>query len=268
MRLDPEVRQFVERLPSGLLVLRFENISEELRSFSDIVRHMLTQPSLTLLAELERELSALASGVAGQMRTWGTRGKELETLPSDGRHQMDREGHGHNLKGLISFTWDVEPIGGARTRLPLKRYFVLRNSSVRIRLFDERQRQVVSAWNVDVGDDRSPGCHFHAQIGEMMQGRGDQGGQRSLNLDIPRLPACLFMPTDAVEFVVCELWQREWPQLAASGTAEMNRWRKFPKARLSRLLKWQLGVVDRTTATPWVGFKKAKPDPLLLCDER
>lgn len=120
-----------------------------------------------------------------------------------------------------------------------------------------------------MGDHQSPGCHFHTQVGDIIQGVvEEQSGYQQTNLDIPRLPALFFMPTDAVEFMLGELWQREWPEVAARSTTEINTWRGYPKDRLRRLLAWQMSVLENTTATPWVGLKLAKPKPLLLCEER
>jgi hypothetical protein len=255
MRPDSGTSTKIENLPKGVIALHFKNVHEELLAFRKVAERKLAPEARYTLNGLASDLEQIAR--AAGPKSWKTT-KELKTLSSDGGHQRDQTGHGRSLYGTINFRWDVEPLGhqGPKNQ-PLNRYFVLRNSTVRIRLIDDEENEVTT-WDFDTGDDNSPGCHFHAKFAETGEAR------RALfrDVDIPRLPTLIFMPTDAIEFVLGELWQDEWRKIAMSSTTDVQEWRRYPQERFCRLLEWYLEVVKNgLTGTPWTQLKKAKPNP-------
>jgi hypothetical protein len=255
MRPDSATNTKIDDLPKGVIALRFKNVHEELLAFRKVVEKKLAPDARDILSRLASDLEQIAQ--ATRLKTWKT-AREIRTLNSDGGHQRDHSGHGRSLHGSISFKWDIEPLGNKGPKnQPLSRYFVLRNSSVRISLINGAEEEV-ARWDFDVGDDRSPGCHFHAKFAEADEGRRE----RFQDIDVPRLPTVIFMPTDAIEFVLGELWQDEWRELAMSSAAEVNEWRRYPQDRLCRMLEWYLEVIKKgLTGTPWAQLKQAKPDP-------
>jgi hypothetical protein len=96
----------------------------------------------------------------------------------------------------------------------------------------EQGIEQLAMWRVEVGDDASPGCHFHTQIeGE----RNNPPYPRSLS--VPRLPTLLVTPMAALEFLLAEMFQSRWQQHAAEESAEMQRWKPIQKQRLLKLFE-------------------------------
>jgi hypothetical protein len=262
MKPDVATSRAIGELSPGTIVLAFKAVYDELRFFRQLVEAKLSPESVNIFEQLDAALLQIAAGDTTS-RIWCTpTSRELETTTNDGRHQREHAGHGRSLNGALSFKWEVAPLGNATPRAPLNRYFALRNSSIVVRLVDAAWGEVVR-WRFDIGAHDSPGCHFHVQFTE-----GDEDRRELLrDLDVPRFPTPIFMPTDAIEFLLGELWQEEWARAAASGSNEMNAWRRYPRSRLRNLLKWQLWTVQKATGSPWAQLKSAKPDANLLWDE-
>jgi len=264
--LDPASKTAIQNLPKGILVLRFGTIRQEIASFLRVAAEKLPPVALKRLGRLGEALEPLANANDQRKRGWGTGSEPVETYASDGGHQLGRVGHGRSLKGVVKFHWEIQPIGN-RQKSPMNRLFALWNSSVRIDLVDVGtggQEPVAASWDFDIGDHQSPGCHFHAKFANPNKAERE----RYKDVDVPRLPSFIFMPTDAIEFVVGELWQDEWRKVAASGTREMEAWRRFPKHRFERLFAWYASELQVTRGTPWAQLKCAKPDALVLLEER
>jgi hypothetical protein len=263
-RLDLVSRAAAEKLPRGILALRFGTVIKEIMAFLHVVDGKLPPVSVERLRRLAEGLEPIANSGEHRKITWSTVDGPIETYGSDGGHQPGRVGHGRSLKGVVNFTWEIQTIG-ARLKHPENRLLALWNSSVRVRLVDIiSEGEVVASWDFDIGNHQSPGCHFHAKFAHPNQ------AERELlkDVDVPRLPSFIFMPTDAIEFVIGELWQDDWRKTAASGTREVEAWRHYPKHRFKRLLEWYSSELSSTRGTPWVQLKCAKPEALILLEER
>ncbi|MDP9120085.1 MAG: hypothetical protein M3O15_01760 [Acidobacteriota bacterium] len=259
MKLDRGTKEAIEALPPGVIALRFKDVHEELLAFRRVVEPRLEGDATMIFSKLKSDLEQIARATGRE--TWKTR-REIRTLSSDGGHQRGRCGHGRTLYGTIDFRWDIEPLSRVLKRQALNRCFALRNSSVRIKLIDSADEEV-ARWDFDAGDDRSPGCHFHAKFAEADEGRRE----RFRDIDVPRLPTVIFMPTDATEFVLGELWQDEWREFSMSSSKEVNEWRRYPQGRLCKILEWHLEILRNERAgTPWAQLKSAKPEPSLFLD--
>ena len=262
VRIDNAIRQAVEQVPRGVVVLKFSDVHEEFGIFKGVVADRLTPASLKIIDGLMSFLEQVASAASGRRVKWATE-DSLETLPSKGRHQVARAGRGRSLKGVISFVWEIEPCGMPNRKRPMNRAFAVRNSSVRISLEDADSSASVACWDFDVGDDRSPGCHVHVKYAPTI------GSERESlrDVDVPRLPSIIMMPTDALEFVLGELWQEDWYRFASSTRPDLNAWRRFPRQRMISLLEWYLREVQASRGTPWSHLKQAKPDHFFLWTE-
>jgi hypothetical protein len=259
MRPDAVTTSALQRLPQGIIALRFYDILEELRSFRLLVAEKLAPQSDRVLAQLEDSLLHISASDT-RKKTWCTPpSREIVTLTNNGRHQRGRLGHGRSLRGEVSFIWEVEPLGTVTKKTQTTRYFALHNSSVTTKLIDECAGEV-ARWNFDVGTHDSPGCHFHYRSSET------DASRRELicDVDVPRVPSLIFMPTDAFEFILGELWQIEWAQTAASSTNEMNAWRHFSRNRWLNVLRWYLRIVENGVGSPLADLKSAKPEAGLV----
>lgn len=261
--LDKDVEVELEKHPKGLLAFDLKFVKDELRAFKELAEGKLTAESLNLLERLQGVLDQLiVHPKSGTACSWATpRDAPLKTKPSNGAHQPGRSGKGHDLQAEIHFKWDIEVVGEYSRKHPYNRLVILKDSSVKVRITegaDSSTKECVAAWDFDVGNHESPGCHFHSKYHEADETRRELYS----GIDIPRLPSFIFMPTDAIEFVIGELWQDECEKRATS--SDFQEWYKFPKARAERLFNWYLHEIKGVIGSPWMKLKKAKPKPLLF----
>lgn len=112
----------------------------------------------------------------------------------------------------------------------------------------------LAMWRMEIGDDASPGCHFHVHA---LGDRPDPPFPHSL--PIPRLPGLLVSPMAVFEFVLAELFQNRWRKHAARETADLLRWQSVQRVRLRNVLMWQADQLKTLTGSPWTALKSQKP---------
>ncbi len=83
-------------------------------------------------------------------------------------------------------------------------------------------------------------------------------------VDIPRLPGFLVTPSDAVEFLLGELFQDTWAARARDESPDTRIWRGGQKARLAKVMEWQQRLLSEALGSPWIALKVAKPSPQLF----
>jgi hypothetical protein len=120
---------------------------------------------------------------------------------------------------------------------------------------DGSKGEELAMWRIEIGDDDSPGCHFHVQI------RGEEDdGPFPKRLSVPRLPTCLASPMAALEFLLAELFQEAWRRHVSAETDALKSWRAIQRERLRKLFEWQSHTVaGLNQASPWSTLKLAKP---------
>jgi hypothetical protein len=122
------------------------------------------------------------------------------------------------------------------------------------RVSAEKVQTEVARWCFEVGDDNSPGCHFHVQVKA-----SEEGHLFPPSLSVPRLPGMLVTPIDAADFLLGELFQEEWTRHLAKETDNLRRWSRCQRRRLSNVLGWQREEVSRSSGAAWMALKRAKP---------
>ena len=244
------------RVP-GRLILSYADVQRELETFKPVARHYLDDKSVTNLYEgwLRRILDSadVRTGDTCKVKTTSS----LRTRPNDGLHQRSS---GIILLGELDFTWDVVPFRD-KARKAAAKQFGLDNSSMRLKLLrvgENDDRELVAQWTFDIGNAESPGCHFHA--------KHENIHASTSNIDIPRLPTLVTMPTDAMAFIFGELWQKQWADELLSGLqTSADRWRPWPQRRLCAVLSSLTKcVADGNRLVPWAVLKAFKPRPDLL----
>src|SRR5436190_1532122 len=92
-------------------------------------------------------------------------------------------------------------------------------SEATARSFDWGIPAEIAMWRMEVGDARSPGCHFHVQVlGEA------EVAPFPKSLSVPRLPAVHSTPPAVIEFVLGELFQATWDKHVAARSVHVKRW--------------------------------------------
>jgi hypothetical protein len=229
--------------------MRFEHVAQEMGSFWRIAGHRFEPDAVAIWKKLMDDLESYRSFRAKQVLTWSTPPQRpLVTIPNKGQHQMHS---GIELFGQVAFTWDLLPQYPSSQKRPAE-YFVLHNSSVKLILWQKLHNKKPvqrTAWCFDVGNDESPGCHFHAKF-------TDPKRDPKTRVDVPRLPTILFMPSDALDFLLGELWRETWATDAA--VSEATQWRRWPNARLQKLLD-ALRSKTGDRGSPWMSLKQYRP---------
>lgn len=234
------------------LIFPFKEFIDECETLKAYASEVLDEQTTWVLKQARENLESIQSqGSTGRTSRWSISEQyPLCTSWSEGESQPDNNS-AHKVRAKLSFVWEIRPLQGKRGKTP--KYFLLDGlASTRITLV-EASDQPLAQWTVDVGDDRSPGTHFHFQLGGC--------------LDVPRLPAPVMSPFLAMEFVIGELFQDRWKKLAAAESPHTHRWRNLQKERLQRFFEWQRKCVqDCLLGSPWMALKHAKPESTLFVD--
>lgn len=174
----------------------------------------------------------------------------LRTIPSD---QYDRN-PGKEIYAVISGIWELQ-LWGKRS-VPKRKIEFCGKASTKIKLYASDDPETrLAMWRLELGAEDSPGCYVHAHI------LGDSTDPPFPKwVPIPRLPSIFITPMSAIEFVLGELFQRDWAQVVASDNDNVNRWRNIQTDRLQKLFSWYKDQIDNTgSSSPWIALKQAKP---------
>src|SRR5260221_6435991 len=110
---------------------------------------------------------------------------------------------GYDVCGELAFSWGVTLTESTRNGPFSKKCFrVTGNASTQIRVVRCDSDTTIAQWQFEIGAGGSPGTFFHVGVGHV-------GGD---DLPVPRIPALLVNPTDALDFLFGELFPTEWPQ--------------------------------------------------------
>jgi len=228
-------------------------------TMNDLVRmRRLAAPFLApggdgVLAQCYNELRNVQYAKAGNEWEWCIREtRPIRTKESHGGYRDSGKESGVSVYGLLCFTWSiVNPEKGQKQQ---RHFHLVGRASTSILVKRTEDDDVVAQWQFEAGDGASPGCHFHSAV--------NQYGQTGLFpewLKVPRFPGLLLCPLDGLEFLLGELFQRDWHQRMSEDSHDKAAWGNSQKKRLQRVLKWELEQVDKWKTTPWMTLKKAKP---------
>lgn len=234
------------------LIFSFKDFIDECETLKSYAREVLDEHTIWVLDHAKYNLESIqAQGSADRTVQWSiSQQHPLCTIWSDGESQPGNNS-AHRIRAKLSFVWEIRPFKESKKKNP--KHFVLDGLASTCITLVEEGGQHLSQWTVDVGDDQSPGTHFHFQLGG--------------TLDVPRLPAPVMSPFLAMEFVIGELFQDRWKKLAAAESTYSHRWRSLHKERLQRFFEWQRKCVeDCFLGSPWMALKLAKPKSDLFVD--
>lgn len=233
----------------------------ELESAKAIAHEFLENEEL-VFAQIRTQLEGLRDERTSHVSWTIPSSRPLRTIVSPGHY--DRGGGGA-VVGTMSFVWEIGRVPPKKRKAPAEFFELVGIASTVSRVFavndDGSLGDELAMWRMEIGDDNSPGCHFHVQI------RGEvEDGPFPRRLPVPRLPGCLATPMAALEFMLAELFQERWTKHIFSETDSLKRWRAIQRSRFSRLLAWQQIQTSSTSRSPWLALKGAKPPQDLFLD--
>jgi len=287
------------------LVFNVSALQQEIEALAVVASSFLHREDRSRLRDVGRLLSAVVTGESSNRRWSVAESQPIRTIVSEGAYEGRGRRGSDRVYGTVSFVWEVTPHWrttqrrGTATELAITGNASVVMRIVRCAEIGSQERamdqeagadltvseadsavdpssgdanagssdQEIASWRMELGDAASPGCFFHAQVGPYE----DRPFPKSV--PVPRLPSLFFTPADALQFVIGELFQTDWPAALVRETDALRRLRQYQRARLETLLSWNLSIVTPTpgskeAGTPWAGLKAAKPDPLLFVASR
>lgn len=212
-------------------------------------------PTSFQLAELAKDIQGLVTEGRGSLTLEIPVDRPLRTRVSVGEFEPPNKGSNRRVFAEVSGIWEVDCAKrkvkdrdrpGKKEKEKLFIGFTgLASTMVSIR--DQGATQPVALWKMELGDANAPGCFFHTFAS------ADHG------FPVPRHPNLFPTPMSAIEFVLGELFQAGWEKAVSGATDPPQRWRSIQKARLTKLLEWQMELVDNATASPWLALKAIRP---------
>lgn len=244
----------------GKLRFRFQEVIDEVDSFSKLARSYLQPETIRSLDQLRYGLESMRDTPSSATNKWEiTEADPVRTTLSSGRYQPDDMG-ARTVFGEVSCIWEIRriPLPGKKNQRAVE-FEVVGNASTKVRLLEfvapGHPGRPLAMWRAELGADDAPGCFFHVQI----LGEYDDPPFPK-NVDVPRLPGLVPTPPAVMDFMLGELFQQHWVRESGANRAEMNRWAPIQQRRLTEFLKWQLEVVGKSSGSPWLNLKARKPD--------
>lgn len=191
----------------------------------------------------------------------------IKTRVSDGEYEQKKKKGAHKVFGRVSGKWQIAKAHvDGKQRKDSNLFFTVRGlASTKITIWsqdDEGQPHELARWTLDIGDAVSPGCHFHTQID-----LDEEDHKFPKSLPVPRLPAFLHTPMDALDYLLGELFQDRWYERTSKGSDFVKNWSSCQRVRLINLLKWKSETIRDASGAPWTTLKKQKPAIDMSCKE-
>jgi len=248
------------RSPYEGLRFSFAEMEREIENLRKLASRFLERSSFErVIPDWQRQLSTFKSRDAGSVLRWEIPETDpIQTKVSHGEYEPSGR-RGKEVFGRISGLWEVKiPQAVGKKRGRTQNSFVLLGlASTKITIWahhEGKEPEEIALWTVEIGDVTSPGCHFHTQIT-----LEDAANKFPKFLSVPRLPALLHTPMDALEFLLAELFQEEWYRHTSKGNDALRNWASCQRNRLVKLLSWQLEKLNEASGSPWTTLKRQKP---------
>ena len=232
----------------------FKDLFHEIECLQRIAGDYIDPRSANALPTLKRTLESIQEyGSHKKIVPWELRPElAMRTIVSYGGYAPDEQGQ-HNVFGEMSFIWDIAP---EESKGPVSFFRLDGRASIVLSIHEQPAAgpsTELARWRVEVGDHKSPGAHFHIQVGY-------EKPPFPKSLDVPRLPAYPLTPPLAFEALLAELFQDRWRREADGDTQMFRTWNAVHRRRLQAFFRWQQrALAEQTLGTPWSVLKRLKP---------
>jgi hypothetical protein len=226
----------------------YSDVQREIEAIKGMSRRFIERGTERVFDALRSQLDELRDH--GGSTNWHIpKDQPLRTIVSSGGYE--RSGAGLAVRGSLTSTWSISHVPGKGKA----RFALTGNASTVVRIEAAEDEQELAMWRMEVGARDAPGACFHAQ----MLGETDSPPFPKA-LSVPRLPIFLATPLAALDFVLGELFQIEWPSVAAEASTQTSLWRSVQATRWRRTLDWQLKLVGDAVGSPWLSVKRGFPE--------
>lgn len=247
------------------LLFSFADMRKEIKSMKSLASPFLDVDTKEFVINgWHDQLNGLQRLPRGEKGVWEIKENlPLKTKKSNGECEPSKRGK--IVQGQLTMIWEIKAGDirkGQQSKSPHKYFALVGKASIKVSIIEFQENgdnKELARWRFEVGDSRSPGCHFHTQV---------LGGEEDFmfpkGLPVPRFPGFLVTPLDALDFLLGELFQVEWPKRQAQHTDEFHLWSSSQKNRLQRIIGWQMSNLSEYRGSPWITLKEGKPPIELL----
>lgn len=241
--------------PIANLLFCATELQEELSALQSLADQFLDRTCPFQLKDLGSDLKGLMTR-GGKMDLQIPKCHPLKTRVSIGEFERSSKKSKQRVFGTITGIWEVErveypvphPSRPNKKRASRKFIGFTGKSSTTFNVTDEDTETTVASWKMELGDSEAPGCFFHTF------------SSVDHRFPVPRHPNLFATPMSAIGFALSELFQDKWEEAVSGNVDAPNRWRSIQSKRFQALLKWQLEQVSKTSSSPWISLKRAKPN--------
>jgi len=233
------------------LDFRFADLQRELTNLQILASEFIAPASRQRLSDWARALDDFRRSERTQPWEWRT-AFPIETISA-----KEYEGRGRGctfgVHGEMMAVWNIQ----LRERRNSKHFRLLGKASTILRIIEDEAGEppnLLAQWQIEIGDSQSPGCHFHVGVGQY-----DEAPLFPKGLSVPRLPGLLVTPTDALDFLLGELFQDRWARKAGQDSDAARGFGSPQKERMLRLLTWKLETLEQSSGSAWNHLKHARP---------
>jgi hypothetical protein len=243
------------------LQFSFKELIDEIESFDHLASRFVALGSQHVLPQFKSALQSYRDQPTETMLSWQISSNDpLKTIVSEGEYESGSKRGSHRVVAEIDALWEIARIPATKKKAPAIYFKLVGVASTRVRLFCEANpiRREIGMWRMEIGDTKSPGCHFHVQI------LGENANEPfPKSLCVPRLAGLIITPMAVTEFVLAEIFQTQWPEHIGYSTPHLLRWAPIQRKRLNKLFDWNLSLL-REGGSPWTTIKQKKPDERLF----
>jgi len=194
--------------------------------------------------------TAFRNNQKGSLFVWEVdKNRSIWTRPSPGKYEPSNGG-GKIVVGGCSWIWQLKKVDS-------KHAAVAGIVSLKISLSElvttesGDKHKALCEWNFDIGDHSHPGALVHTQVCSV-------NGDGHL-LSVPRFPSVILAPTDALDFLLGELFQEEWQKEAASVLDKSPKLARRMRMRLVNFLQEQANYLANAPGLAVHALKVWKP---------
>jgi hypothetical protein len=237
-------------MPTSLR-FHFPTIEAELSAMKKITSPFVEPTCQYVFEDVISNLKMIRTAGGGR---WGpTERDPLRTLASNDYEKNSKATH--PIYAELFWVWEITADKPKRKERQPETFQVTGLASVRVRIKNYEDHSTLADWRAEVGAIDSPGSYFHSHITD--------------HVCVPRLPTLFVTPMDTLEFVLGEIFQRRWPEVASSEKADVLFWRSKQSRLLSEVLDWKRKKIVKGSGSPWVVLKHAKPEDTdsLFCQQ-
>lgn len=238
-----------------------QSVRSEVGHLNNLCRQFLRPECHHIIDSWPANLQTFGQASVGSSWKWQVPQRSpILTMPTTEYEPEGRDG-GHAVWGEISFLWEVILL----KRGPHAAFCLDGNASCKLRIqrdADAGEKVLLAQWQFEIGAKDSPGCHFHVGL----TGDGETPPYPHW-LPVPRLPSLLFLPTDALDFLLGELFQARWRKHVSADTNDSRGLGNLQGRRFERLLAWNICALQSGFGSAWSRLKHRKPPASLFLPE-